>query len=162
MTASFRRGPGKSFVDLERGVFYRLAEGKRATNKRQPPVPIPPRLLAHMRRWTRLGNLKEYFVEWNGTPVQSIKVGFKRAISLSGMPGKVTPHTLRHTAVHWSSRRTDTITLCTCAVQRRHLGAAKEQRNHWSFHWPKRARRRQKSRKIDRSSISASVSLVRS
>ena len=101
MTAAFQRGPGKSFVDLERGVFYRLAEGKRATNKRQPPVPIPQRLLAHMRRWARLGKLKEHFVEWNGRPVQSIKVGFKRAISLSGIPGKVTPHTLRHTAATW-------------------------------------------------------------
>jgi integrase len=101
MTASFQRGPGKSFVDLERGIFYRLAEGKRATNKRQPPVPIPRRLLAHMRRWACRGNVKEYFVEWNGKPVESIKVGFRRAISLSGIPGKVTPHTLRHTAATW-------------------------------------------------------------
>ena len=101
MTASFARATGRSFVDLERGIFYRLAEGKRATAKRQPPVPIPPRLLAHMRRWTRLGNLNEYFVEWNGKPVELIKVGFKRAISLSGIPGKVTPHTLRHTAATW-------------------------------------------------------------
>ena len=48
MSASFVRGPDKSFVDLERGIFYRLAEGRRATNKRQPPVPLPPRLLAHL------------------------------------------------------------------------------------------------------------------
>src|SRR5262249_14270608 len=101
MSASFQRGPGKSFVDLDRGIFYRLAEGKRATNKRQPPVPIPRRLLAHMRRWARLGKVKEYFVEWNGKPVESIKHGFRRAISLSGIPGKVTPHTLRHTAATW-------------------------------------------------------------
>src|SRR4051795_6611361 len=36
-----------------------------------------------------------------GKPVQSIKVGFKRALSLSGIKGKVTPHTLRHTAATW-------------------------------------------------------------
>jgi integrase len=101
MTASFRRGPGNSFVDLEGGIFYRLAEGKRATAKRQPPVPIPPRLLAHMRRWTRLGSLNEYFVEWNGRRVESIKVGFKRAVSLAEISGRVTPHTLRHTAATW-------------------------------------------------------------
>jgi len=101
LTASLTRGPGKSFVDLDRGVFYRLAEGKRATNKRQPPVPLPPRLLAHMRRWARAGAVRNYFVEWNGKPVHSIKVGFKRAVALAGIPGKVSPHTLRHTAATW-------------------------------------------------------------
>lgn len=101
MTASLARGPGKSFADLERGVFYRLAEGKRGTNKCQPPVPLPPRLLAHMRRWASRGIVKDHFVEWNGKPVQSIKVGFKRAVALAGIPGKVSPHTLRHTAATW-------------------------------------------------------------
>ena len=42
--------PGRSYVDLERGIFYRKAIGKRATKKRQPPAPVPPRLLAHLRR----------------------------------------------------------------------------------------------------------------
>jgi hypothetical protein len=31
--------PGRSYVDLERGIFYRKAIGKRATKKRQPPAP---------------------------------------------------------------------------------------------------------------------------
>jgi integrase len=101
MTASFMRGPGKSYVDLERGIFFRLAEGKRATSKRQPPVPLPPRLLAQMRRWVRLGIVKDYFIEWNGKPVQSIKVGYKRAVAVAGLTGKITPHTLRHTAATW-------------------------------------------------------------
>lgn len=30
---------GRSFVDLERGVYYRRAQGKQETNKRQPPIP---------------------------------------------------------------------------------------------------------------------------
>jgi len=93
--------PGKSFVDLERGIFYRLAEGRRATNKRQPPVPVPARLLSHLRRWVQLGIVKDYFVEWNGKPVRSIKVGYGRAISLAKLSGRVTPHTLRHTAATW-------------------------------------------------------------
>jgi integrase len=50
LTASPYRGEGRSFVDLERGLFYRLAEGAVETKKRQPPVPLPARLLAHMRR----------------------------------------------------------------------------------------------------------------
>ena len=42
-------------VDLDSSIFYRLAQGKRATNKRQPPVPLPGRLLAHLRRWAAKG-----------------------------------------------------------------------------------------------------------
>ena len=36
-SASPNRDEGRSFVDLDRGIFYRLAQGKRATNKRQTP-----------------------------------------------------------------------------------------------------------------------------
>lgn len=65
-TASPARAEGRSFVDLDQGLFYRLAEGRQATNKRQPPVPIPPRLLAHVRRWVSQGIVQNYIVEWNG------------------------------------------------------------------------------------------------
>lgn len=54
---------GRSFVDLDRGIFYRLVEEKQQTNKRQPPVPLPPRLLAHMRRWKDRGLITGHFVE---------------------------------------------------------------------------------------------------
>jgi len=99
--ASPYRAEGRSFVDLENGVFYRLAEGKKATNKRQPPVPIPPRLLAHLRRWHARGISVLHFVEWNGKPVRSVKTGFATAVRLAKLDGKVTPHTLRHTAATW-------------------------------------------------------------
>jgi hypothetical protein len=33
------------------GLYNRLAIGRRATKKRQPTVPLPDRLLVHMRRW---------------------------------------------------------------------------------------------------------------
>lgn len=98
------RAPGKSFVDLEHGLFYRKPIGKKATKKRQPPAPLPPRLLAHLRRWDRLGVAREHFVEFNGRPVSSVKKAFhtvvrKAEIDLS--TGPVTPHTLRHTAATW-------------------------------------------------------------
>ena len=92
---------GRSFVDLDRGIFYRLAEGAQRTNKRQPPVPIPPRLLAHMRRWKQKKLIARHFVEFNGEGVASVKTGFKRAVKLAGLTGKVSPHTLRHTAATW-------------------------------------------------------------
>jgi integrase len=80
---------------------YRLAEGKRETKKRQPPVPIPPRLLAHLRRWRVKGIIRQHVVEWNGEPIKSVKTAFKSAVALAGLPGRVTPHTLRHTAATW-------------------------------------------------------------
>ena len=99
--ASPYRDLGHSFVDLEQGIYYRLAIGRRATNKRQTPAPIPGRLLAHMRRWVRRGIVTSHFVEWHGAPVRSVKTGFRHAVELAGLWGKVTPHTLRHTAATW-------------------------------------------------------------
>jgi integrase len=107
-TASPQRAAGRSFVDLDQGIFYRLAQGKRATNKRQPPAPIPPRLLAHMRRWERLGLVAGHFVEFNGKPILSVKTAFSRAVQLAGLSsesGKIVPHTLRHTAATWLMQR---------------------------------------------------------
>lgn len=99
-SASPVRSPGHSYVDLDNGIFYRLAEGARQTKKRQPPAPIPPRLLAHLRRWAAKGDSNTHFVEWAGKPVASVKTAFKRATEKAGLEG-VTPHTLRHTAATW-------------------------------------------------------------
>jgi len=104
-SASPYRDIGHSFVDLDHGIYYRLAIGRRATNKRQSPAPIPPRLLAHMRRWVRRGIVTSHFVEWQGAPVKSVKTGFRHAVKLAGLWGKVTPHTLRHTAATWLMQR---------------------------------------------------------
>lgn len=49
-SASPVQAVGNSYVDLQRGIFYRLAHGHIQTKKRQTPVPLPPRLLAHMPR----------------------------------------------------------------------------------------------------------------
>ena len=49
-----------------------------------------------MRRWKRLGLIARHFVEFNGVGVVSVKTAFKRAVKLTGLSGKVTPHTLRH------------------------------------------------------------------
>jgi hypothetical protein len=83
-TASPYRAEGKSFVDLQAGIFNRRAIGKRATTKRQTPVPLPDRLLAHLRRWARLGIAGSHFVEWNGKPVSSVKTGFASVATDAG------------------------------------------------------------------------------
>jgi integrase len=100
-SASPVQAVGNSYVDLQRGIFYRLAQGHIQTKKRQTPVPLPPRLLAHMRRWWDRKLIRRHFVEFNGEAVGSVKTGFRHAVSLAGLSGKVTPHTLRHTAATW-------------------------------------------------------------
>src|SRR5262245_56314204 len=57
-----------------------------------------------MRRWVRLGIATNYFVEWHGKPVKSVKTALNTAVRLAGLSttaGNVTPHTLRHTAATW-------------------------------------------------------------
>lgn len=124
--AAVKPTPGHGFIDYERGVFYRKPQRKAETKKRQPPVKIPSRLLAHLRRWKdtdleiktksrgKSANIgrkisHDFVVEWNGKSVTSVKKGFKSACEIAGLgwyeDGKfvtdVTPHVLRHTAATW-------------------------------------------------------------
>jgi integrase len=96
---------GRAFVDLDRGIYYRRRQGDAKTNKRQPPVPIPHRLLMHLRRWHRLDPHAKHFVEFNGMPVTSVKTAFKSAVRLAGLGAGISPHTLRHTAATWLMQR---------------------------------------------------------
>lgn len=102
-SAAFEPIEGRSWLDLETGLFHRLAIGKRATNKRQPPVKLPDRLLAHIRRWKRLGISKNFVVEFNGEPVVQVNKGFAVAMAAAGLKG--TPHILRHTCATWLLQR---------------------------------------------------------
>ena len=92
---------GRGHVDLGRGVFYRRAIGRRQTKKRQTPVKLPPRLLAHMRRWRRQGLSRNAIVEWNGRAVESVRKSFAAAVRAAGLGDDVTPHILRHTCATW-------------------------------------------------------------
>jgi integrase len=89
---------GKGWIDVERGIFYRRPQGERETKKRRPPVPLPYRLLGHLRRWKRLGQL--YAVEWNGNPVRDCDRAFRNVAHAAGLPW-VTPHIMRHTCGTW-------------------------------------------------------------
>jgi hypothetical protein len=68
---------GRGWVDTENGVFYRKAGGTKATKKRQPSIRMPPRLLAHVRRWERRRLSIRAVVEWNGKPVTRINKAFR-------------------------------------------------------------------------------------
>ena len=93
---------GRGYVDLDQGVLYRRAPGTAETSKRQPPVRLPDRLLAHMRRWNAAAYRPKAVVEFNGEPVLSVKKAFARCVAEAGLEGKVSPHTLRHTAISWA------------------------------------------------------------
>ncbi len=105
LTASWDRGAGRSWIDLDYARFHRLAEGAIETDKRQPPVRIAPRLLQHLRRWYRKDEGSGYVVRFgrNGgiEPIASLKTALARACALAGLEGNVTAYTLRHTAASW-------------------------------------------------------------
>lgn len=100
-SAAFEAGPGQGFLDLDAGVFYRKRQGAKTTNKRQPPVRLPDRVLAHLRRWKRTGTSRRFAVEFNGKPIGKINKAFARAAKDAGLGSAVTPHVLRHTAATW-------------------------------------------------------------
>ncbi len=99
LSSSFSIGPGRSYVDLRSGVLHRLAEGRSETNKLQPAVGLPNRLLAHLRRWQPKSNTG-WAITFHGEPVASVKKAFARAAKLAGLES-VTPHVLRHTFMTW-------------------------------------------------------------
>jgi len=99
--ASFIKEKGRPYIDLEEGVFYRAWEGEAvADNKRAPPIRLPARLLAHMRRWHAKG--AKYVVEYNGKPADP-KRAFRNLVDsvLGDDADGIVRHTLRHTAATW-------------------------------------------------------------
>lgn len=112
-SAAVRPTVGHGYVDLDAGLFYRKAPRARQTKKRQLPVPIPPRLLAHMSRWIRLGIARKFLIEREvgaarkgkpaklGKPVKSIRSAWNSAREEAGLNEDVVRHTLRHTAATW-------------------------------------------------------------
>lgn len=99
LNASFVRHPDRGFIDLERGVWTRKAASKFATKKRQTTIPLPPGLLAHLRRWHRSG--QTFAVEFNGRRVENISKAFRALVAECDLDPEVIPHALRHTGVTW-------------------------------------------------------------
>jgi len=98
--ASFKKEEGRPFIDLEEGVFYRSWDDESvAKNKQAPPIRLPRRILAHMRRWHKLG--ATYAVEYRGKPADP-KRAFRNLVDeVFGDEADVVRHTLRHTAATW-------------------------------------------------------------
>ena len=103
LNAAFERVPGAGYIDLDAGLWHRRGSGVRATKKRQPPVPLPTPLLAHMRRWKKNG--QTYAVEFRGQPVDRIDKAYRALVKRLQLGDDVVIHTLRHTAITWGMQR---------------------------------------------------------
>lgn len=101
-SASFDEVPGRGWVDLENGLFYRAADREVETKKRKPTIRVPGPLLAHMRRWQAAG--QQYVVEWYGRPVTKINKAFRSVVEDAELGPGVMPHTFRHTVATWLLR----------------------------------------------------------
>jgi integrase len=100
-SATWDRGPGRSWVDIENGVFHRHADGASETNKRQPTVKLAPRLAAHLRRWRRLDGGFGYVVRHDGERITTdVSTALHRASKLAGID-PVTAYVTRHSAGSW-------------------------------------------------------------
>src|SRR5262249_42856400 len=90
---------GRGYVDVDNGMWHRLADQAIETSKRRPTIRVPRRLLGHMRRWRHNG--QQHIIEYDGLPVASIKKAFAAVAKHAGLPD-VTPHHLTHTAITWA------------------------------------------------------------
>ena len=90
-------------------MFIRRPPGAKINrkNKNANPVRLPPRLLAHVRRWDRMGLMQVAVVGWNGKTVKRIKKPFAIVCRIVGLEG-VTPHIFRHYVASVTMSRTVT------------------------------------------------------
>lgn len=113
--------PAGAYVDLDASVIYRRGKAEREKkNKKRPIVKIPPRLLAHMKRWHRADQARaaevrrridagEDIAPFANTVLHyggkafagRIRTGFEGIVADAGLPAEITPHWLRHTAATW-------------------------------------------------------------
>lgn len=88
-------------VDLEALRINFEAPGRARTNKRRGKgVPIPRRLLPHLRRARQRGTDLGYVLHIDGARIGKVIRGFKAACARAGV-ADASPHTLRHTAATW-------------------------------------------------------------
>jgi integrase len=87
-------------LDLDAGRIDFNAPGARKTNKRRALIPIPAKLLGHLRRARARGAELGYVINDNGLRLRDVKRGFASACSRAGL-SKVTPHTLKHSCATW-------------------------------------------------------------
>jgi integrase len=86
--------------DREAGILHLNPPGRRQTKKYRPTVPVA-RILAP---WLEAAEA-EYFVNYHGRPLKSIKTAFRRLRHVAGLDCKVNPYSFRHTVARELRRR---------------------------------------------------------
>lgn len=86
-------------IDLDAGLID-FEGGARVPNKRRGRIPIPKRLLPHLRRAGRGQPEMGFVLNINGERIGDVKKGVTAAAKRAGVQG-VTPHVFRHTAASW-------------------------------------------------------------
>lgn len=107
--ASFDREPGRPWIDLEGGIFYRRADQEFVPlNKRADAIQIPDRLLRLLRVWYRHDKAHnvpgyQYLIHFEGRSVDCRR-GFytlKHDVLGPERARQINRHTLKHTCVTW-------------------------------------------------------------
>jgi len=91
-------------VDLDNGLIDFLPAGERQSNKRRAKIPIPNKLLGHLKRARYRGSDLGYVVHKEGKKLKDVKHSFASACNKAGV-FEATPHTLRHTCGTWLAQR---------------------------------------------------------
>jgi integrase len=93
-----------SQVDLAAGRIDFNTPGARRTNKRRARIPIPARLLGHLRRASKRGTQLGFVISENGKRLGDVKRGFASACRRANLEA-VSPHVLRHSCATWLMQR---------------------------------------------------------
>jgi integrase len=93
-------------IDTGNGVLYRRGAGERETSKRRPPVRLPVKALAMVRRWKALDekNGQSSVITYHGHRPKKASKAFGAIVHLAGLGKDVTPHTMKHTHITWRLR----------------------------------------------------------
>jgi integrase len=87
------------------GYWRQHVHKESARNTGSPKaIRMPPRFLAHVRRWKRRQLANAFLIEWQGEPVKRLNKAFRSVRRAAGLGPDVTPHTLRHTAITWQAQ----------------------------------------------------------
>ncbi len=113
----WRESPTQAWIDLEAQIIYRRGrDEKDHATKRRPLCKLPPRLVAHLKRWRAADQKREAEAKArerdlkinavihhpNGVPFAGrVRTGFESIVRDAGLDGKITPHWMRHTAATW-------------------------------------------------------------
>ncbi|MBY0509210.1 MAG: site-specific integrase [Rhodospirillaceae bacterium] len=116
LTLQWRPNTTGGWIDLERGIIDFNAVGRPRTKKRRSIIPIPHRLLMHLRYVRK--RTHTHAIEVGGKPVTAIKRSFRTACRNADVGGKakragepaqglkdVVRHTLRHTGCTWMMQK---------------------------------------------------------